>query len=64
MSAARSTSLLFEIEIFAAAIVLEAAKTMNVSVKLDHLLAAGARVKPINILGDEQKLWRALFHLG
>jgi hypothetical protein len=44
---------LLDIEVVACAVVLEATKAVDVSVQLDNLFTAGARMKAINILGDE-----------
>ena len=52
---------MFDIEIVARAIVFETTETMKISVKLHDSLAASARVKPVNILSDEQKVRVAFF---
>src|SRR5215470_11336180 len=62
MSAARSTSTVFDIEVVAWTITFETTEAMNVSVKLDHSFAAGAHVQAIDILSDQQKFRRAFFH--
>src|SRR5438477_6122252 len=59
ISAARSTSAIFDIEVITRTIVFETEEAVKISVELDQSSAAGARVQAIDILSDEQKLRRA-----
>src|SRR5205807_10050476 len=70
IAAARSTSTeacpehsrRVDIEVVARAIVLKTSKAMQISMQLDNSFAAGARVKPVHVLGDEQEFRRAFLH--
>src|SRR5437588_12243454 len=64
ISAARSTSAIFDIEVITGTIVFETAEAVKISVELDDSFAAGASVQAIDILSNEQKLRRAYFHFA
>jgi len=59
IATARSTSALFDIEVVVRTIILETTEAVQISMQLDNSFAAGAGVKTVHILSDQQKFRRA-----